>query len=79
MTPLTAVAGGRGEGGCRARLPVQVDAFLRQLSLAVLRVDVRLVLHHLHPVPAAALLTAVLADHVELADPVLEVQRRQEW
>lgn len=62
-------------GGGRAHLPAQVDAFLRLLSLAVLRVDVGLVLHHLHPLPPVALLTAVLADHVELADPVLEVQR----
>lgn len=64
-----------GQGGARVHLPVQVDAFLCQLSSAVLRVDVRLVLHHLHPVPSIALLTAVLADHVELADPVLEAQR----
>lgn len=62
-----------GVGG--AHLPVQVDAFLRQLSPAVLGVIVRLVLHHLHPVPSIALLTAVLADHVELADPVLGAQR----
>lgn len=58
-----------------ARLPVQVDAFLRQLSSAVLGVIVRLVPHHLHPVPSIALLTAVLADHEELADPVLGAQR----
>lgn len=58
-----------------AHLPVQVDAFLRQLSPAVLGVIVWLVLHHLHPVPSIALLTAVLADHVELADPVLGARR----
>lgn len=58
-----------------ARLPVQVDAFLRQLSLTVLGVNVRLVLHHLHPVSSIALLTAVLADHVELANPVLGTQK----
>lgn len=56
--------------------PVQVDPFLRQLSRAVLGVDVGLIPHHLHPFSPSALLTAVLADHVQLPYPVLEVDER---
>lgn len=56
---------------------VEVDAFLRELSRAVHGVLVRFVLDHLHPFAALALLMAVLADHVELADPVLEEGQRK--
>lgn len=43
----------------------------------MLGVHVRLVPHHLHPLAAAALLAAVLADHVQLPDPVLEAEERR--
>ena len=52
-------------------IPAEVYALLRQLSRAVLWVYLRLILHHLHPLPSVTLLTAVLADHIQLADPVL--------
>ena len=50
-----------------------VNAFLSELSLAVLRVLVRSVLHHLHPLPLLALLRAVLGYHVQLTNFVLEL------
>lgn len=43
----------------------------------MLWVHVQLVPHHLHPLAPAALLAAVLADHVQLPDPVLEGQERR--
>lgn len=55
--------------------PAEVDSFLRHLSRAVLGVSIGLVPHHLHPFSAPALLAAVLADHVQLPDPVLEPER----
>lgn len=67
---------GRGRKSCGLLvvklLPAEVDSLLGHLSGAVLGVNVWLVLHHLHPLPAAALLAAVLTNHVELPDPVLE-------
>lgn len=56
---------------------VEVDPFLGELSRAVLRVFVRLVLDHLHALPTLTLLVAVLADHVELTDPVLQGQEEK--
>ena len=49
-----------------------VNAFLSELSLAMLGVLVRSVLHHLHPLPLLALLRAVLGYHVQLTNFVLE-------
>lgn len=54
---------------------VEVDAFLGELSRSVHGVLVGLVLDHLHPFAALALLMTVLADHVKLADPVLEEEQ----
>lgn len=54
---------------------VEVDAFLGELSRSVHGVLVRLVLDHLHAFAALALLMTVFADHVKLADPVLEEGR----
>lgn len=51
---------------------VEVDAFLSELSCSVHGILVRLVLDHLHPFAALALLMTVFADHVQLADPVLD-------
>lgn len=42
----------------------------------MLGVDVGLIPHHLHPFSPSALLTAVLADHVQLPYPVLEADER---
>lgn len=56
---------------------VEVDAFLRELSCSVHGILVRLVLDHLHPFAALALLMTVFADHVQLADPVLEEEHKQ--
>lgn len=57
-------------------LPVQVDSFLGQLSRTILGVNIWLILHHLHPFSSTTLLTAVLTDHVQLPDPVLEAKER---
>lgn len=57
-------------------LPVQVDSFLGQLSGAILGVNIWLIPHHLHPFSPTTLLTAVLTDHVQLPDPVLEAEER---
>lgn len=56
---------------------VEVDAFLGELSRSVHGVLVRLVLDHLHPFAALALLMTVFADHVKLADPVLQTTSKQ--
>lgn len=56
---------------------VEVDSFLGELSRAVLRVFVGLVLDHLHALPTLTLLVAVFADHVELTDPVLKGQEEK--
>lgn len=53
---------------------VEVDSFLGELSRAVLRIFVRLILDHLHALPTFTLFVAVFADHVELTDPVLKGQ-----
>lgn len=52
--------------------PVEVDSFLCELSLAVLRVFVWLILDHLHPLSSITLLVTVFTDHVQLPNPVLE-------
>ena len=44
----------------------------RELSLPMLRVLMGPVLDHLHTLTAVALLSAVLGDHVQLPDAVLE-------
>lgn len=54
---------------------VEVDAFLSELSCSVHGVLVRLVLDHLHPFAALALLMTVFADHVKLADPILQEEQ----
>lgn len=56
--------------------PAEVDSLLGQLSLAVVRVNIWLVPHHLHPLAPSTLLAAVLADHVQLPNPVLEAEER---
>lgn len=53
---------------------VEIDTFLCELSSAICWVFKRLVLHHLHALASLALLVAVLADHVQLPDPVLETK-----
>lgn len=53
---------------------VEINAFLSELSRAVGGVLIGFVLHHLHSLSSLALLVAVLADHVQLANPVLETQ-----
>lgn len=53
---------------------VEIDAFLSELAGPIGGVLEWLVLHHLHPLAFLALLMAVLADHVELPNPVLETQ-----
>lgn len=55
--------------------PVEVDPLLGQLSRAMHRVLIRLILDHLHPLAPVALLVAVLADHVQLPDSVLQKQK----
>ena len=52
--------------------PVEVDTFLGELALTVGGVLKRFILDHLHPLTAVTLLMAVLADHIQLANPVLE-------
>lgn len=68
---------GEGVRGGRERKasPVEVNSLLGELALSVRGVVVRLVLHHLHALAAVALLVAVLADHVQLPNPVLRGQR----
>lgn len=56
---------------------VEVDSFLGELSRSVLRIFVRLILDHLHPLPTFTLFVAVFADHVELTDPVLKDQEEK--
>lgn len=51
---------------------VEVDAFLSKLARSVLGILVGLILHHLHSLATFALFVAVLADHVQLADAVLQ-------
>lgn len=53
-------------------VPVQVYPFFCQLSQAMLGMNIWLILHHLHPFSSTTLLTAVLTDHVQLPNPVLE-------
>lgn len=53
---------------------VEIDAFLGELSSTVCGVLKRLVLHHLHTLASLALLMAMLADHVQLPNPVLETK-----
>ena len=55
------------------QLAGDVNAFLSELSLAMLRVLVRSVLHHLDPLPFLALFRAVLGYHVQLANFVLQL------
>lgn len=52
--------------------PVEVDTFLGELALTVGGVVKRFILDHLHPLAAVTLLMAVLADHIQLTNPVLE-------
>lgn len=64
--------------GCHSRNSlVEVDPLLGELSRAVLRIVVRLILDHLHALPTLALFVAVFADHVELTDPVLKGQEEK--
>lgn len=57
--------------------PVEVESFLCELSLAVLRVFIWFVLDHLHPFSSIALLVTVFTDHVQLANPVLEERKKK--
>lgn len=56
---------------------VEVDSFLGELSRAVLRIFVGLILDHLHALPTLTLFVAVFADHVELTDAVLKGQEEK--
>lgn len=51
--------------------PVEVDAFLCDLSCSVFGVCARLIADDLHPFTSSALFIAVLADHVQLTDLIL--------
>lgn len=53
-------------------LPAEVDPFLSQLPRSVLGMGLGFVAYHLHPFPSSALFTAVLSDHIQLANPVLK-------
>lgn len=57
--------------------PVEVDSFLCELSLAMLRVFIRLILDHLHPLSSITLLMTVFTDHVQLPNPVLEDNKKK--
>lgn len=57
-------------------VPAEVDSFLGQLPRSVLGVIIWLIPHHLHPLSPTTLLTAVLTDHVQLPNPVLEPEER---
>lgn len=64
-----------GEQRCNAsdhHSPVEIHALLGELPVTVVRVLEGLVLHDLHPFPSVALFVAVLADHVQLSDFVLQ-------
>lgn len=52
--------------------PVEVDSFLCELSLAMLRVFIWFILDHLNPFPSITLLVTVFTDHVKLPNPVLQ-------
>lgn len=60
-----------GEKKARHSL-VEVDPFLGELSRSVHGVLIGLVLDHLHPFAAVTLFMTVFADHIKLANPVLE-------
>lgn len=57
-------------------VPAQVDSLLSQLSQSILGVSIWLIPYHLHPLSPTTLLTAVLTDHVQLPNPVLEPEER---
>lgn len=42
----------------------------------MLGVNLWLILHHFHTLSPTTLLTAVLTDHIQLPDPVLESEER---
>lgn len=79
----TSGAAGSGERGSRVvrapkqdpsghHSPVEIHPLLRELSVAVVRVLKGLVLDDFYPFPSVTLLMAVLADHVQLSDFVLQ-------
>lgn len=57
--------------------PIEVDAFLCELAVAVCGVIEGLVLHHLHSFSPVTLLVAVFTDHIQLPDPVLKTQTQR--
>lgn len=60
--------------------PVEVDSLLCELSRAMSGVFKWLILDDLHSFAPIALLVAVLADHVQLSDPVLQEKgHRRVW
>lgn len=65
--------------GC-GDLPVEIHPLLSELPVAVVRVLKGLVLDDLHPFSPVTLLVAVLADHVQLSDFVLQsTEEETEW
>lgn len=79
VASTSVLPGGQGGGACvwagpedRPRLPVEIHALLGELPVAMVRVLKGLILDDLHPFPSVALFVAVLADHVQLSDFVLQ-------
>lgn len=66
----------RRSTGCQD-LPVEIHAFLCELPIPMVRVLEGLVLDDLHPFSSVALFVAVLADHVQLSDFVLQNTQTQ--
>lgn len=80
---LTSGAVGSGERGSHAvraqrqdtschHSPVEIHTLLCELSVAVVRVLKGLILDDFYPFPSVTLLMAVLADHVQLSNFVLQ-------
>lgn len=63
-------------GGKRGDSPIEIDSLLGELPIAMVRVSEGFVLHHLHTFSSVALLMAVLANHVQLPDLVLQNTHR---
>lgn len=58
-------------------IPVEIHPFLRELPVAMVRVLEGLVLDDLYPFSSVTLFVAVLADHVQLSDFVLQSTQTQ--
>lgn len=53
-------------------LPVEIHSLLGELPIAMVRILKGFILDDLHPFSSVALFVAVLADHVQLPDFVLQ-------